>query len=120
MLLVFPDEPAEVGLRFRNELFSDFTRIAAKHPRIAKGNLVNHLGTLGTGNHFVEMCLDETDSIWLMLHSGSRGVGNRIGMYFIELAKKDMRKHIRDLPNKDLAYFKAGSDHFDDYLYAVG
>mmetsp|Transcript_10101 Transcript_10101/g.42447 ORF Transcript_10101/g.42447 Transcript_10101/m.42447 type:complete len:426 (-) Transcript_10101:645-1922(-) len=114
------DEPAEVGLRFRNELFSDFTRIAAKHPRIAKGNLVNHLGTLGTGNHFVEMCLDETDSIWLMLHSGSRGVGNRIGMYFIELAKKDMRKHIRDLPNKDLAYFKAGSDHFDDYLYAVG
>ena len=55
------------------------------------GSSVNHLGTLGTGNHFIEVCLDEADHVWFMLHSGSRGVGNRIGSYFIELAKKDMR-----------------------------
>ena len=52
---------------------------------------LTHLGTLGTGNHFIEVCLDEADRVWVMLHSGSRGVGNRIGSYFIELAKKDMR-----------------------------
>jgi tRNA-splicing ligase RtcB len=54
-----------------------------------------------------------------MLHSGSRGVGNRIGMHFISLARKDMQKHIRNLPDKDLAYFKEGADHFHDYVFAV-
>jgi tRNA-splicing ligase RtcB len=55
-----------------------------------------------------------------MLHSGSRGVGNRIGTYFIELAKKDMARHLANLPDKDLAYFRQGADHFDDYVGAVG
>lgn len=60
-----------------------------KHPRLNRGDDVNHLGTLGTGNHFIEVCLDESENVWFMLHSGSRGVGNRIGSYFIELAKRD-------------------------------
>jgi tRNA-splicing ligase RtcB len=81
---------------------------------------VNHLGTLGTGNHFIEVCLDEDDRVWCMLHSGSRGVGNKIGTYFIGLAKQDMRKQIANLPDKDLAYFREGVEHFDDYVEAVG
>jgi RNA-splicing ligase RtcB len=65
-------------------------------------------GSLGTGNHFIEVCLDEGGSVWVMLHSGSRGVGNRIGRYFIELAKKDMERHCISLPDKDLAYLEEG------------
>jgi tRNA-splicing ligase RtcB len=80
---------------------------------------VNHLGTLGTGNHFIEVCLDTEDKLWFMLHSGSRGVGNRIGTYFIELAKQDMKRHVKDLPDRDLAYLAEGTEHFDDYVQAV-
>ncbi|MBQ4813258.1 RtcB family protein [Pseudoalteromonas luteoviolacea] len=96
-----------------------FAQICAKHPAIAKSNHVNHLGTMGTGNHFLELCLDETQNVWLMLHSGSRGVGNRIGTYFIELAKKEMQRHQLHLPDMDLAYLKEGSAYFDDYVEAV-
>ncbi|KZN45440.1 RtcB family protein [Pseudoalteromonas luteoviolacea] len=96
-----------------------FAQICAKHPAIAKSNHVNHLGTMGTGNHFLELCLDEMQDVWLMLHSGSRGVGNRIGTYFIELAKKEMQRHQQHLPNMDLAYLKEGSLYFDDYVEAV-
>jgi tRNA-splicing ligase RtcB len=81
---------------------------------------VAHLGTLGTGNHFIELCLDEADRVWFMLHSGSRGVGNRIGTHFIELAKKDMKRWFVNLPDADLAYFPEGTEHFDDYVAAVG
>ena len=94
--------------------------ILEKHPKLDRGNHVNHLGTLGTGNHFIEVCLDEADSVWVMLHSGSRGVGNRIGSYFIDLAQQDMRKFFINLPDKDLAYFPEHTDHFDDYVEAVG
>jgi tRNA-splicing ligase RtcB len=93
--------------------------ITEKYPRLDRGNDVNHLGTLGTGNHFIEVCLDESERVWFMLHSGSRGVGNRIGTFFIEMAKNDMRQHIKNLPDKDLAYFKEGSEHFEDYVDAV-
>lgn len=96
-----------------------FTKIAENHPRIRKGNVENHLGTLGTGNHFVEVCLDEEDHVWFMLHSGSRGVGNRIGSYFIELAKKDMRTFMINLPDENLAYLPEGTQHFRDYVGAV-
>lgn len=78
-----------------------------------------HLGTLGTGNHFIELCLDEDDRLWAMLHSGSRGPGNRIGNYFIELAKGEMRRWFVNLPDEDLAYLPAGSAHFDAYVRAV-
>ena len=100
-------------------LADEFDVIATKHPKVARANHVNHLGTLGTGNHFIEVCLDETDTVWFMLHSGSRGVGNRIGSYFIELAKVDMRTWHINLPDKDLAYLPQGTDHFNDYVQAV-
>jgi tRNA-splicing ligase RtcB len=100
-------------------LGTDFKRIVERHPSIGGGNDINHLGTLGTGNHFIEVCLDERDRMWFMLHSGSRGVGNRIGTYFIELAKRDMMRHVKDLPDKDLAYLQEGSRHFADYVEAV-
>ena len=80
---------------------------------------MRHLGTLGTGNHFIEICLDEDGSVWIMLHSGSRGVGNRIGTHFIEVAKKDMERWFINLPDKDLAYLPEGSDHFNQYVEAV-
>jgi tRNA-splicing ligase RtcB len=96
-----------------------YDAIVAKHPKLGRGNDLNHLGTLGTGNHFIELCLDEEAHVWLLLHSGSRGVGNRIGTYFIELAKQDMRSAHIDLPDKNLAYLPEGTKHFDDYVEAV-
>ncbi|GAA5179495.1 RtcB family protein [Niveibacterium umoris] len=102
------------------ELDAGFRRITAKYPRLERTNNHKHLGTLGTGNHFIEVCLDEVDQVWFMLHSGSRGVGNAIGNLFIELAQADMRQHIANLPDRDLAYFEEGSKHFNDYVEAVG
>lgn len=100
-------------------LAAQFDVLQDKHPVLKQTNNIQHLGTLGTGNHFIEICLDENQGVWIMLHSGSRGVGNRIGSYFIELAKKDMaRWHIR-LPDTDLSYLAEGTDHFDDYIEAV-
>ena len=110
--------PTEVASAWR-KLHREYDEIAERHPTVGKGNDVNHLGTLGTGNHFIEVCLDTTDKVWFMLHSGSRGVGNRIGSYFIELAKKDMRRLAKDLPDKDLAYLREGTQHFADYVQAV-
>ncbi|HEY0663558.1 MAG TPA: RtcB family protein, partial [Thiobacillaceae bacterium] len=101
-------------------LLPGFKRITDKHPRLKNTNNHKHLGTLGTGTHFIEVCLDEADNVWFMLHSGSRGVGNAIGSHFIELAQADMRQHIANLPDRDLAYFEEGSVHFDDYVEAVG
>ena len=100
-------------------LAPEFDTLTREHPRLAKTNHRVHLGTLGTGNHFIEVCLDERDHVWFMLHSGSRGVGNRIGTYFIELAKQDMKHHVNNLPDKDLAYLREGTAHFDDYVAAV-
>lgn len=96
-----------------------------KHPKLLKmqkkpyQTWVRQLGTLGGGNHFIEVCLDENDDVWIMLHSGSRGVGNIIGQYFIRLAQKDMERHLHNLPDKDLAYFTEGAEHFDHYVEAV-
>jgi len=101
-------------------LAARFGRIVAKYPKLEKTNNLVHLGTLGTGNHFIELCLDQEQRVWVMLHSGSRGVGNAIGSFFIALAKEDMRKWFINLPDEELAYFPAGTDHFDDYVEAVG
>lgn len=102
------------GLQPRFKLITD------KYPKLANTNNRAHLGTLGSGNHFVEVCLDEANRVWFMLHSGSRGVGNAIGNLFIQMAQADMRQHIANLPDRDLAYFEEGSQHFDDYVEAVG
>jgi tRNA-splicing ligase RtcB len=101
-------------------LAARFQRITDKYPRLKNTNNLVHLGTLGTGNHFIELCLDEEARVWVMLHSGSRGVGNAIGSFFIELAKQDMRKWFINLPDENLAYFPEGTEHFDDYVEAVG
>ena len=101
------------------KLLPEYKQLVDKHPGIRGANDVNHLGTLGTGNHFIEVCLDERDRVWFMLHSGSRGIGNRIGSYFIELAKRDMRRHAANLPDQDLAYLREGTVHFADYVQAV-
>jgi len=100
-------------------LVGRFKAITEKYPQLEKTNNRQHLGTLGGGNHFIEVCLDEADRVWFMLHSGSRGVGNAIGNLFIQLAQADMRQHIANLPDKDLAYFEEGSRHFADYVEAV-
>ncbi|MCB9675882.1 MAG: RtcB family protein [Alphaproteobacteria bacterium] len=111
--------PTVHGNVWKQLLEARFETICEKHPHIKSSNHVVHLGTLGTGNHFIEICLDEADRVWIMLHSGSRGVGNRIGSYFIELAREDMGVHLRNLPDKDLAYLEEGTQHFDDYVEAV-
>jgi tRNA-splicing ligase RtcB len=102
------------------QLKHEFDAICEKTPKLERTNNYRHLGTLGSGNHFVEVCLDEQDAVWFMLHSGSRGVGNAIGSHFIELAQQDMRHHIANLPDKDLAYLEEGTEHYDDYVEAVG
>jgi tRNA-splicing ligase RtcB len=101
------------------DLAKTFDEIVDKHPKIRQANHLPHLGTLGTGNHFIEVCLDEDGRVWFMLHSGSRGIGNRIGSYFIELAKREMRRFFINLPDKDLAYLPQGSQYFDDYVQAL-
>ena len=80
---------------------------------------VKQLGTLGSGNHFIEICLDEKDHVWIMLHSGSRGIGNIIGTHFIAQAKKEMEKYLINLPDKDLAYLPTDTKLFEDYMVAM-
>ena len=101
-------------------LADEFDALCELHPRLRNTNNRKHLGTLGSGNHFIEVCLDEAGAVWLMLHSGSRGVGNAIGTHFIALAKKDAERHQRHLPDQDLAYFEEGAQYFGDYVRGVG
>ena len=110
-----PDGPATRW----SKLEKWYENITEKHPKALAKNTARHMGTLGTGNHFIEVCLDENDSVWVMLHSGSRGCGNRIGTYFIQRAKKEMERWFIQLPDTNLAYFPEGSDLFKDYLSAV-
>lgn len=110
--------PNSISTRWR-KLEERYNAILAKHPKIAHDRPVHQLGSLGTGNHFIELCLDENDTLWVMLHSGSRGPGNVIGRYFIELAKEDMRRHFINLPDADLAYLAEGTEYFDDYFEAL-
>ncbi|MDR7070039.1 tRNA-splicing ligase RtcB [Pseudoxanthomonas japonensis] len=95
--------------------------IKQKHRRIRTDKLDCQIGTLGGGNHFIELCLDESDAVWVMLHSGSRGTGNLIGTYFIEQARKQLEHRVLGfhLPDKDLAFFMQGEPLFDDYVEAV-
>jgi tRNA-splicing ligase RtcB len=99
----------------------EFDRICEKHPEVRKwGSPMYQLGTLGGGNHFIEVCQDEDDTVWVMLHSGSRGIGNRIGSHFIRLAQNECEQWHVKLPNKDLAYLPEGTQYHDDYVMAVG
>ncbi len=102
-------------------LSDEYEEIITKHPKAKGYNTINHLGTLGTGKHFIEICIDESDYVWAMLHSGSRGVGNRIGSYFIEKAKEEMERYfiLNNLPNENLAYLVEHTEIYDDYVNAV-
>jgi len=114
--------PDAVGKRFEaSGLAVRLTVLEAKHEKIAGANHVVHLGTLGTGNHFIEICLDEADRVWVMLHSGSRGIGNRIGSYFIAEAREALlrRDGAAAVPDRDLAWFEEGEALFEDYVEAV-
>jgi tRNA-splicing ligase RtcB len=115
------DIPSHTAAVWKSELAAGFEQLCEMQPNLAKTNNINQLGTLGTGNHFIEMCLDEDQRVWLMLHSGSRGVGNRIGTLYIDIAKKDMRTNHSDvdLPDKELSYLSEGTKHFDEYVFAV-
>jgi tRNA-splicing ligase RtcB len=110
-------QAADEGAR---DLVPGLERILREHPEIGNHKAWLQVGTLGGGNHFIEVCLDESGHVWVMLHSGSRGIGNKIGRYFIDLAKEDMRIHFINLPDKDLAYFSEGTRHFEQYVDAVG
>jgi len=113
-VLVDVARPFEPGLK----------SLTDRHPHLLKAcgkfsKWMNQMGTLGGGNHFIEVCLDESNQVWVMLHSGSRGIGNALASYFIELARQDMERWMIHLPDKDLAYFPEGSEHFADYVAAV-
>lgn len=105
----FPDIPAGLVERWKH--------VTGQNDR---ARAAGQLGTLGSGNHFIEVCLDENSDVWIMLHSGSRGVGNKIGSFYIERAKETMAKFFIDLPDSDLAYLPEGTDDFNDYMEAVG
>lgn len=96
-------------------------QVLKRHPKLLhkRVNTERHLGTLGTGNHFIEICLDETDNVWIMLHSGSRGIGNRIGTFFMALARQEMGTRLKQLPDPDLAYLQEGRTSFNDYVQCV-
>lgn len=112
-------QPPEIVAQHWQQLEGRFKVLTDKYPRLLKTNNYHHLGTLGTGNHFIELCLDEADNVWVMLHSGSRGVGNAIGTLFIQMAQEDMREHLANLPDRNLAYLKEGTLFYDDYIEAV-
>jgi tRNA-splicing ligase RtcB len=122
------DEHGEAGAR--REACSPLKRrleaIVREHPKIAKmqrdheRKWVRQMGSLGGGNHFIEICLDESAHVWVMLHSGSRGIGNCIGRYFIARAREAMLKRDVRLPDRDLAWLDEGSKDFGDYVEAVG
>jgi tRNA-splicing ligase RtcB len=109
--------PRIVGAQWAT-LAAEWERILARYPAL-KGVQETQLGTLGTGNHFIEVCVDTGGHVWLMLHSGSRGAGNRIGTYFIAEAREYALSQHRALPDKDLGWLDDGTVLFDDYRRAV-
>jgi tRNA-splicing ligase RtcB (3'-phosphate/5'-hydroxy nucleic acid ligase) len=113
--------PRHAERRWYGKLKTRFEQIQDKHPALqVKNSPAEQIGTLGGGNHFEELCLDQDNMLWIMLHSGSRNIGNRIGMHFIALAKQEMEKQLIHLPDKDLAYLTEHTALFDDYVEAVG
>jgi tRNA-splicing ligase RtcB (3'-phosphate/5'-hydroxy nucleic acid ligase) len=111
-----PDAP-------RAGLVHGYRRLAERHPEIVQSDerrWLRQLATLGGGNHFIEVCIDESNRVWAMLHSGSRGIGNRIGQHFIARARERMQREDIRLPDRDLAWLDEGSRDFADYVEAVG
>ena len=115
------DHPSEAIRNEAKRLDAWLKKIVQKHPRLTSSAKYawNHSGTLGTGNHFIELCIDEEQRVWVMLHSGSRGIGGAIGSYFIERAKLEMQKYFISLPDVDLSYIPTNTQEYNDYLNAV-
>lgn len=101
------------------KLHERYTSIVSRHRKVYKGKAGEQLGTLGGGNHFNEICLDKTGQVWVMLHSGSRGVGNNLGKYFIEMALRRTERENGILPNRALGWLPEGCPEFNDYLEAM-
>lgn len=117
------EAPARAATALRKSgLVERLEAITGKHKRIQRTAFAKQLGSLGGGNHFIELCLDETDHVWVMLHSGSRGTGNVIGTYFIQEAREALEKRVLGyhVPDRDLAFFVEGEDLFADYIDAIG
>jgi tRNA-splicing ligase RtcB len=116
------DTPASASSTLRAGLGERIERIVDRHPKIRTDKIGKQMGTLGGGNHFIEVCLDESDVVWVMLHSGSRGTGNMIGTYFIDRAREELARRVLGfhVPDRDLAFFLEGEELFDDYVEAVG
>lgn len=112
-------EPPNHIVQAWRSLSSGYDEIVNKYPKIQHKYTLNHLGTLGTGNHFIELCLDENQQVWIMLHSGSRGIGNKIGSFFIARAKEQCQKAGISLEDRELAFLTEGEEWFDDYVKAV-
>ena len=107
--------PTSVARLFRDSgLDAGLKELEDKHPALRQAHSLTHLGSLGGGNHFIEICLDECDRVWAMLHSGSRGIGNRIGSHFIAKAREalERRQLTRPLPDRDLAWLEEGEPLF--------
>lgn len=103
-----PNAPFNVAKNLNDNIQPDYWKKAG-----------SQLGTLGSGNHFIEICIDEHQDVWIMLHSGSRGIGNMIGTHFIAKAKRTMERYFINLPDGDLAYFPEDDDDFKEYMDAV-
>ena len=120
-----PDDVAhtwtQAAFKQKSTLQEGLAHVVETAPKLGRAarRAPSHLGTLGSGNHFIEICLDEQDRVWAMLHSGSRGIGNAIGRHFIEIAKRDMERFFINLPDSNLAYLPEGTDNFNHYVRAV-
>lgn len=116
---------ARVATESAQEVSTGLYQILDKYPKLISRKSekaetwARQIGTLGGGNHFIEVCLDTAGAMWVMLHSGSRGTGNRIGSYFIEAAKTELEKRGVTLPDKNLAWFDEGTELFNDYVFVV-
>lgn len=111
-----PDFVEEV---WNEHLMDRYADVVSMSPGVEHQRAVGQLGTLGTGNHFIEVTVDENQELWVVLHSGSRGPGNKIGGYFTNTAKTLMKKFYITLSDPDLAYLPHGTPEFSDYITAL-
>lgn len=111
--------PALVEEAWIHDLQPGYDMMLEASPNVRHHRPVEQLGTLGTGNHFIEVCLDENDDVWIMLHSGSRGPGNTIGTRFITEARKLAERYFCAPPNKNLAWLPENTAEFHRYMQAV-
>jgi tRNA-splicing ligase RtcB len=112
---------ADTLRKAETKMFQRWDKLALKEKlgRADPYKIANQIGTLGGGNHFIEICLDSEDRVWVMLHSGSRGIGNQIGSVAINIAKEVAYKEHRKLVDSNLAWLDEGTDEFNAYIEAM-